>query len=346
MKLVTTANMGARPALFVRDVAVGLMQLGVGGPKLFAEGVARMMTREGREAAQKYLVHTADIQGYFGDLTGDLPTGRGPELFNKFADTVLLPSRLGHNIPRMIAGLGEESSALREIAKYRAGKIDAGELLNNTSAWFQDPAARTRLLGFADARSGLTTQEAAEKFAHFFNDTTQFSMTRGTQGAIFRTGAGKLLGQYGTWPANYQQFVRKMAARALENPKKGVPAMATFMALNYGALSGAKALSVDASKWLFFSPAGYASSPAMGMLSDIMVAPEETTAGREARGRLLQAPVSNLMPLGTQFNSVMSAFESDGSVNIPRLLGFRPAKDQDKDLEDWLKQESGLGEHR
>ncbi len=208
-------------------------------------------------------------------------------MYNRFSDLALTPTRVGSNIPRMVAGLGEESRALREIARYRAGKIDAGELINNTGAWFQDAAPKARLLAIA-TDSSIPVEKAAEQFGFAFNDATQFAMSRGTQGAAFRTGAGKLLGQYGTWPANYAQFVRKLAARSLENPKNGVPALATFTALNFAALKSAQAFSIDASNWLFFSPIGYSGSPTLSLLQAAAAAPEETQAGHDARAELIK----------------------------------------------------------
>lgn len=341
LKVMATANLGGRPVSMVRDAVSGLLQLSVGGPKLFAEGMSRMMSKEGRLAGEKYLMKEADIAGYFGDTTGSLAESKAIGMYNRFSDLALTPTRVGSNIPRMVAGLGEESRALREIARYRAGKIDAGELINNTGAWFQDAAPKARLLAIATDAS-IPVEKAAEQFGFAFNDATQFPMSRGTQGAAFRTGAGKLLGQYGTWPANYAQFVRKLAARSLENPKNGVPALATFIALNFAALKSAQAFSIDASNWFFFSPIGYSGSPTLSLLQAAAAAPEETQAGHDARAELIKSVSQSVIPLGTQFRSMMKAFGDDGSVSVPRLLGFKTLKEQDQDWNEWLKTESGL----
>lgn len=342
MKWMAVANLGGRPVSFVRDAVSGLLQLSVGGPRMFAEGVSLLMSKEGRAAAEKYLINESDVAGYFGDTTGDLAVGKGVAAFNRVADIALAPTRLGNQFPRMIAGLGEEARAMREISHYRAGTITADELMDNTGAWFQDPAPKTRLVAIAQDPS-IPISKAAEAFGRAFNDATQFSMQRGAQGAAFRTGAGKLLGQYGTWPANYMNFVRKLAARSLENPKNGVPALATFTAMSYGTLKAAQALSVDVSNWLFFSPIGYSGSPTLSLLQAAASAPEETQAGRDARKELIKSISQGIVPLGTQFRSMMKAFEPDGTVNVPRLLGFKPLKEQDQDWDEWFRSETGLG---
>jgi hypothetical protein len=342
--LLYTAGLGARPAVFLRDTFQSMYALSVMGPSAFAEGMAKALTSAGRDEAEAAgaLIHGRNVGEAFGDISGDLPqSGRISDYAVKVADKLLAPSRYGHNIGRQIAYLGEKSRAMREIARYRAGAItDPGELANRTGLWFQDEAPRSRLLAMA-ADPTVPIEEAAKQFGLAMNDGTQFALRSGTQGAVLRTGMGRIFGQYGTWPSNYIEFVRKMSSRAMDNPKKGVPAMGMWMAMNYGAFQAAHAMGIDAAKWLWFSPAGYAGSPNLELVQNIMAAPEESQAGLEARRKLHETPFEYL-PTGVEMRAILRSIE-DGEVNIPRILGFKPLdKQQDIDFDTWLAVETGF----
>lgn len=344
--LLYTAGLGARPAVYIRDTFQGMYSLAVMGPTTFAEGMARALTQEGRAEAHAAgaLLHGRNVGEFFGDISGDLPvSGRVSDFAVKMADKLLSPSRMGHNLPRMVTFLGEKQRALREIARYRAGEItDPMELANRTAVWFQDEAPRMRLLSRAADKS-IPIDQVATEFGLALNDAAQFALRSGTQGAGLRTGMGRIMGQYGTWPMNYIEFTRKLAARSLENPGKGVPALGAWMAINYGAFKAADAIGVDAAKWLFFSPAGYAGSPNLELLQNVMKAPEESNEGLAARRKLHDIPME-FMPMGVQANNIYRAFQ-DGDTSLPRLLGFHMKKDQgqEQDLDTWLLTEMGFG---
>jgi hypothetical protein len=339
-----TAGLGARPAVFIRDTFQAMQAMSVMGPKAFAEGIGKAMTRAGQAEARNAgaLLHGRNIGEFFGDISGDLPaSGRVSDYAVKAADKLLSPSRYGHNIGRSIAYLGEKSQALREIARYRAGEItDPEELARRTSAWFQDAPEKSRLLTMA-ADHAIPIEKVADEFGKALNDATQFALRSGTQGAGLRTGMGRIFGQYGTWPMNYIELTRKLASRAFDTPTKGVPTLGMWMAMNYGAFAAAQEMGIDAGKWLFFSPTGYAGSPNLELLQNVMKAPEESPAGLEARRKLHETPLE-VVPAGVELQSILRAIEDD-DVSLPRLLGFKPLPDeQDNDLEDTLEIETGF----
>ena len=281
------------------------------------------------------------IRQVFGDTSADLPiSSSNPDRFAKAADFLLSPSRIGHNIGRSIAYLGEYRTALDEIARFRRGEINALELADRTSTWFQDPAPRARLLGMA-ANPDVPLEDAARQFGLALNDATQFALRTGTAPAVLRTGFGRVLGQYGTWPANYLEFLRKGGARMLENPRRALPAIGMWAAIQYGAFEAAKGMGIDLAKWVFFSPGGYAGSPNLELLQTLMAAPEESTAGLEARRKLHEIPWE-FVPAGVEVQSIMRAING-GEVNVPRLLGFKPlTQQQDQDFDEWLEIEAGF----
>jgi hypothetical protein len=274
----------------------------------------------------------------FGDLSEQLPVGQSTSWSQKAADALLTPSRVGHNIPRRGVYLGEEARAARQIAKFRAGEIvDPQELANTTGAWFLNEAPRSRLLAMA-ADPTKPIKEVADEFGKAFMNRTQFG---DTQGQILQTGMGRLFGQYGSWPMSYLDFSRQLVARAFDNPVKGVPALASWMAINYGAFEGAQSLGIDAGKWLFFSPAAYSGSPVADFVKDVALAPSDSKEGLQARERLHQFPLE-MVPGEVELNDIWKAYQ-DNDMSLPRLLGFKPqTAQQQQDWEDWLYQEGGF----
>ena len=337
-----TSGLGLRPAVAIRDMYQSMFGLVTIGPRAFMEGMARAMTKEGRSEAEAAgaLMHGRNAGQFFGDITGNIPQGGNVhEYINRMADTLMAPSRMGHNFGRIITFLGEKGQAARAIEDFRAGKItDPTELARRTSAWFHDAPEQSRLLAMA-ADHSVPIDKAAEAFALAANEATQFG---GSPGTALRTGIGRMLGQYASWPMNHFSFTRKLVSRAVDNPTVGVPAFAMWAAINYGAFKGAESLGIDASKWLFASPAGWTGSPALELAQNLLKAPEESDAGRKARHDVLEFPLQ-LIPTGVELRNLYDAFDT-GDVSPAKILGFKQLKEPEKerDLEDWLYFESGF----
>ena len=141
---------------------------------------------------------------------------------------------------------------------------------------------------------------------------------------------------------NHVEFLRKLIARTIDTPTKGAPALGMWLAINYGAFEGAKALGIDATKWLFMSPAGYSLSPASSLVINALEAPEESAKGREARKNLLEFPLE-MVPFGVELQNLYKGMDS-GDLSMAKVLGFKEWQDpkQQDDLEDQFLFEMGL----
>jgi len=340
--LMYTAGLGGRPAVAIRDAFQATQAIVAIGPAAFAKGLARAMTKEGRALADAAgaPLHSRSVSQFFGDISSELPTGgRIQHAVNRMANVLLSPSRMGHNVGRYAAFLGEYDQALAAIKAYRANLIDEIQLANRTSAWFHDTPLKSRLVAHA-ADPLKTPEQVATEFGLAANEATQYG---GVPGSGLRTGMGRVLGQYGSWPANHLEFGMKLWKRALDTPSKGVPAFGAWLATNYAAFETAKNLGIDASKWLFFSPAGFAGSPTLELVQHIYEAPEETDKGREARKAILEFPLQEFVPTGVAIQNIVDAI-SEGKLTTVRALGFKEWKDPAEELEfdEWVRKEFGF----
>jgi hypothetical protein len=189
----------------------------------------------------------------------------------------------------------------------------------------------------------MSTKDAAKQVALSAVQGTQFG---GTPGALLRTGVGKVLGQYASWPMNHLEFSRKLITRAWENPRWGVPAFGMWLAMNYGAAQAAKSVGIDVSKWLFNSPAGWSGSPSLEFVQNLMKMNEESDAGRKARHDVITFPME-FIPTGVEAKNLLKAYkdyEDTGHFDPVTVMGFNKLKDPQevRDLDDQIYYEFGF----
>ena len=170
-----------------------------------------------------------------------------------------------------------------------------------------------------------------------------------------RTGLGRIFGQFGMWPMNYLDFLRRTSTKFAEYPVQASKMTALWTASNYAAVSAMNLGGADVGKWFWFSPAGIDMSPHAKFVEDIAQMWKETPDGRAARKRVIEYPL-DFFPSSIELRNIERALK-DGAVpfdangkptpDLLRVLGFTPLKESpDKDLEQWLQFESGFGKER
>jgi hypothetical protein len=179
--------------------------------------------------------------------------------------------------------------------------------------------------------------EVADAFGRSMVDATLFSLRLGDQPMALRTGMGRLFGQYGQWPMNYIEFIRKMGARTMEFPSKGIPAAAAMGVMHSAAFLAGESLGVDIGNWVFFSPAGYRGGPYWTLVENLATAPEDSERGRQARKEILEFPLENIAPGGLQALRFAQAWQGD-KLTLPVMLGFKPVADEEDTWIRWLQQ--------
>lgn len=191
----------------------------------------------------------------------------------------------------------------------------------------------------------------AERFGLEAVDLTMWPYRKGGQPALLRTGLGRIMGQYGMYPMNYFDFLRRGSSKLAENPRTRNKALATaayWMGVNYAAVEAMEGLGAEATQWFGTSPAAYAGGPHMEFVLDLMRSWENSEAGRDARARVMSHPI-NFIPLGAAARNAILAGSQEGagdgllSPGMARVLGFRPLqKDEIQEFEERVREELGL----
>jgi hypothetical protein len=176
--------------------------------------------------------------------------------------------------------------------------------------------------------------QAAHLQALHFTNHTQFIYRRGNNPRILQSTVGRLLGQYGTWPSWYANYMQSMLLKG--SYKNRIKTATRWTAAN-GAivLGGSQVLGVDLTKWAFFSPLGYQGGPHFEMggqaLSAINVAAgSKDPADRINAARLPQA-YQQLLPIPFAASrgfrdGIEAGMNEDWPLAFKRILGFPPAK--------------------
>jgi hypothetical protein len=358
------AGIGGRMAIAARDSLQPIFTTvptfvgsGVRGMIHLSRAFGETMTAKTWEWAKKngYLLDNKNFGELLGDITGELTPGQ--QGIGKWAEDtaniLLSPSRKGHQEGRVWSARAEFNRAMEAIPKLRAGSIQPYDFIKDyTHIWNTDPAMRTELLRMAlDPK--LNIEAVSHRFARNLVDETCWPYRRSTQPAALRTGLGRVFGQYGLWPLNYLDFLKRTSRNALEFPANGARMAAAWAATSTMAYQGMEAIGADVSKWFFVSPAGFAGSPHLQAVKNLAKFLEETQEGKRSRKELLEYPMQ-FFPGAVEIQSIFKAMdENTGDLFVPggsfrvnpgvlRVLGFKPKKEElDKDLAEWTASELG-----
>ena len=367
MLLSYISGIGLRPAIAIRDWTQGFsLSLPIIGPSSFFRGFASAMTKERQALMQEagVFLKGKNVAEVFGDIYQEMTPGKGG-LMNQVIDKaswLLAPSRWGHNLARATVFSGVYDDALSQVGALR--KLErmspdaAKKFLDKTGLWFADEARQKQLLSLARDKY-VPPKEVAKQIGLEMLDLTLWPYRRGTQPGFLKTGIGRVFGQYGLWPMSFLDYIRRLGSKVQENPKKALPALGAFLAINYELVVQArKHLGVDVSKWFMFSPSGFAGSPHLEFVKDLMISPEETNEGRLARKRVMEYPLQ-FAPTYNEIRALEETWDKpwideQGHITQDGLkaMGFRMFKPGEPTFEQvlngditptkWLEYESGM----
>src|SRR5690606_17132242 len=108
-------------------------------------------------------------------------------------------------------------------------------------------------------------EEAVHEMAREFTRNTQFIYSRGNNPYFMQSTMGRFLGQYGTWPIQYVEYMRNMFLRG--SKRNRLESFARWTAVNSAIVYGVGSVfGIEMSKWSFFSPMAYQGGPFAEMM--------------------------------------------------------------------------------
>jgi hypothetical protein len=179
---------------------------------------------------------------------------------------------------------------------------------------------------FTDVVKKLLAEGRGEQAIHemafkFMNDTA-FVYTRGHNPYFMSSTVGRFLGQYGTWPMQYMEYMRNMYKRGSQKNK--MTAFARWLGVNGATVAVAsQVMGVNASKWSFFSPFSYQGGPMLELGQQGLAAGGLIAQGQVDVGKSWEKTKENWVPtvVGSKEADLLDKLQAQRfGPNLPRQV--------------------------
>lgn len=204
---------------------------------------------------------------------------------------------MGHSLPHLKRFAKGETNW---VQFFEASKLDR---LDNAEGPF------TQVIRKLLAEGNVET--AQHEMAFKFMQDTQFIYSRGNNPYVMNSTMGRFLGQYGTWPAQYMEYMGNMYRRGSQ--KNRITAFSRWLGVNGAmALGASSVLGVDLSKWSFFAPFGYTGGPYMEMMQQAGSAAKLAAGGNIDVGKSWEKTKESYFPtiMGTESANLVDRLQA------------------------------------
>ena len=274
---VYTSTQGFRFGSALRNASsVITMVLPYVGEKHFIRALGAALTPEGRQMAIK--ANAIAYKG--GSLVGreTLTTtmfGKWDRLVNVSMYMYDKADELTRAVA-LIAGRYKAMDALEVFATKAVGANEATlnglkrTLIKDSGMFLSEPTMQNEFLRRA-ARGVDGADQAADYAGKFLSDVTNFMYGRGMQSKMLRSIPGRLLGQYGSWPMWYVEYLRRIVKVAFTSEYKaeGMKVLVRHAAVNAAVVAAGYEVGIDTWKWATGNSVFYTGGPGISALEGI-----------------------------------------------------------------------------
>lgn len=240
------------------------------------------------------LIERNDLKSLY-DGSVEEPTGSaaGPGLGSrlekgaeKAANFGMRSIQLTHNGNRLTAFWGHSEQVLDALDTYRTTG-DTERFTRDSGMWFMSPSMRDSFLKEIPTLAKADHADFSYRAAKELTELSQWNFKRGANPGLYEYQLGRLFGQYGTWPLNYIEYGRRLAAAG---DGKSQAAALTRLALAHGAvLAAGQGMGVDTGRWVFTGPMAYEGGPLFNAVTHAADLPkmfDQDQEGEDARHNL------------------------------------------------------------
>lgn len=317
-------SMGLRLGLVARNMTQVFLAFPMMDAEHFAYGLARGITKEAVDLAEKYNVRA--FEGQMSQFLSESEANTASGRITKLAQKTLEPQRISDNATRTMVFTGfyrQVSTAARAFKKIsQPTPRELNEFMKQSGMGFLDePMAKMfgdRIVG---ARTDAELADVVGEAAARLTETSQWSFTRGAQAGAYKYGAGRLLGQFGTWPSNFVEYLRRLGRNPYhDNWEKGRTAT-KMAAMQLALFKAGEALGVDMAGEVFLAPGGFSGGPmlqsALNLPSAVMRWDER---GDDPRKKAFRPLTTTSVPGGMAIRDALRAIASDDPNTYRKIL--------------------------
>jgi len=323
IQIIYASTMAFRPGIALRNLMQTFVTLTpYVGPKAVLEGYRKAFTPEGQRWAKRFQVWTQahiPVEEFVhgsslvpGAIRKGMLVGMTPF---KSADAMTRAAAV--NAARYLWGL--------HYPKFASGEMSLREFMRNTGLVYLEKAAQVEVLRALDTGK---TDHALHMYADNLSDSTLWIYRSGNSPMLFKSAAGRLMGQFGTWPISYIRWATRGLMSGKEDPMAALRFAVFWYAVNQSLLElGRSVLGTDFSSWLFAGPFLFTGGPALQFLAtarNLTAAPEYM---RERAWQGVKRTATALIPFygaGRDLNDTLNA--EDWREALREFFGQREAK--------------------
>lgn len=277
--------------------------------------------KESVAVARKYgaLIEPQELSNLYAASFEQLPKDK----ITNFAEWSMKWLRLSNNSNRLITFMGHAEQVMDGVS---TGVRDPKLLAKKTGLYWLDDQLRDRYVQEFLSSQPSQHQDIAYRAARDLTDISQWNYRRGAHPGLYKYGIGRLFGQYGTWPANYIEYARRLATKG--EPSDRMQALTRLLAAHYGILWAGQQAGIDTAQWAFTQPTAYTGGPMYQAITNLPGTLDfETYKGADAR-RAVTQPIWPLSVPGGLFYEQIGQAVSEDRLDWRTILGFR-ALDED-----------------
>jgi len=340
------ANMAWNPGFVMRNYLQSLLPVATVGFEDGARGLKIGMKFLRDKALQEHYIENGIITRDIGsqvareqldglsDLQFSGPTGKFFSWMREHGQSWFKTSENFNRVASYEMGRGR---AERFGQQYIDGKISWADFIEKSKVDMRDAKDGPFLKMLREQLDQGRLGDAAHRAGMELMYSTQFMYSRGNVPYMMQSTTGRLLGQYGTWPAWFTEHMRGTMLRG--SPMNRVKTLSRFVAINAAIYeAGTEVFGVDTGKWTFFSPLGYQGGPllqiglhGMAAVQDLVTpgAPDTVQAIQAAR---LKQDYTQFTPVPwSAVRGIARAADDLGNADvktaIKHILGFRPVNE-------------------
>lgn len=329
-------SLALRPGVWIRDATGGFLTSYPLLGNYFFKGMAKAFPgiKQGAEGsvwteAQKYgvFIEKHELRQMI-ESGGQLEMTGGQKLTD-LVEKGLTPQRWADNGNRLIGFWGFQQKVSDALENFRT-KRDPELFAKEADLWFLNPGAKAKYLKELQTLPESGLGDFSKRAAKDLVEATQWSYRPGARPGVYNYQLGRLLGQYGTWPLNYIEYMRKYASNV--NKSEALPAFIRFAAAHGAVLSAGRAVGVDTGQWTFTQPMAYGGGPIFTTIANIPQSFDfQTTYGEEARRQIKRLVWPGIIPGGAEAESIWKSVNEDSQADaFWRIVGLTPLEEKNE----------------
>ncbi|HBH13825.1 MAG TPA: hypothetical protein DDX29_12065 [Clostridiales bacterium] len=328
LNLTYAGALGFRPMALIRNFTQTFLVLPITGPKHFANGLRKAMTKEGMNEARASGVLLEDYLPVGGELESHI---------TNFVDGVAQKSMWAYakvdNLNRSISYHAMKSRVMEhgeifkkeiELAKSASEiKFARDKFIENSGVdFFSKVLIKNEVLPLLKAGD---IQSLAERMGRHAAENTQWIYRRANSPVFMQGKVGKLVGQFGTWPVWYIDYAKSLATRGTKaNRAKRIATLAAVNAMT--ATIGAQVFGVDLNKWVWQHPMSWSGGILVSALKGLhtLSFSENEYERSMAENQMLDSMGLYIPGYLQMINLYRASEETRTEDQLKRALGFTP----------------------